>query len=300
MQEQCDGIITEVKKFATHDGPGIRTTVFLKGCPLRCSWCSNPETMLSGPELFALTKRCHDFGACVPACPQRAISRHGSVADDHGKCDTCGVCVEECVNKVFQVVGRAMSVYEVMNTIRMDRPFYRNGGGAILCGGEPLFQPEFALAILAACRNEGIGTVLDTSGFAAADVAEAAARHSDMVLLDIKHMDPEAHRRETGVDNRIILENARRMAELSVVRISVPLVPGFNDSEENLRRTADFSAEIGAQAIDINPMHSLGSEKYRALGKLVPYERFGSVDMTKAARLAKRRVVPGSTSPSVE
>jgi pyruvate formate lyase activating enzyme len=203
------------------------------------------------------------------------------------------VCVEECPNKVFQVVGRMMSVDEVMNTIRMDRIFYRNGGGATLCGGEPLFQPDFTLAILAACRNDGIGTALDTSGFATAEVAEQAARLSDIVLLDIKHMDPEAHKQETGMDNRVILENARRMARLSVVRISVPLVPGFNDSEENLRRTAEFSAEIGAQAIDINPMHSLGSEKYRAIGKPVPYERFGIVDMTKTAKLAKLARRPG-------
>jgi pyruvate formate lyase activating enzyme len=180
-----------------------------------------------------------------------------------------------------------MSVDEVMNIIQKDRPFYRNGGGATICGGEPLFQPDFTLAILAACRNEGIGTALDTAGFAAGEVAEKAARQSDMVLLDIKHMDPEEHRRETGVDNRIILENARRIAKLTVVRISVPLIPGFNDSEENLRRTAEFSIEIGAQAIDINPMHTMGSEKYLALGKEVPYERFGSVDMTKAERLAK-------------
>jgi pyruvate formate lyase activating enzyme len=191
-----------------------------------------------------------------------------------------------CPNKVFQVVGEMVSVDQVMEQIRKDRPFYRNGGGATLCGGEPLFQVDFALAILTACRKENIGTVLDTSGFAPPAAVGEAARLSDLVLLDIKHMDPEAHRRETGVDNRLILENAECMARLTAVRVSVPLIPGFNDSAENLCRTAEFCVHIGAQAMDINPMHILGSEKYRAMGRPVPYAHFGTVDMDEIGRLA--------------
>jgi pyruvate formate lyase activating enzyme len=183
-------------------------------------------------------------------------------------------------------VGREATSQALLAEIEQDRPFYVGGGGATLSGGEPLWQPELALSLLGACRESRIGTVLDTSGFAPAAIAEQAAALADLVLLDIKHMDGAAHAREVGVDNRPILENAARMARLTRLRISLPVVPGFNDDEDNVRQTAELGCAIGAEAVDLNPMHQLGGGKYRALGIASPYDRFAAVDVERVQRLA--------------
>ena len=272
------GIITELKKFASHDGPGIRTTVFFKGCPLRCKWCSNPETINSYPEVYYIASRCKAFGACLNICPQGAVHADTHEKIDRNLCDRCMKCVEECPNGAFKQVGTLTTAQWVLDEIEKDRPFYGSDGGMTLSGGEPLFQPEFAMALLKGCHDLGISTVLDTSGMASADIVQSAMPYTDMVLLDIKHMDPEQHRLGTGVDNHRILENAAIMARNSTVRFSIPLIPGFNDSTQNITETSEFARSLGVRHIDVNPLHQLGTDKYRYLGLTHPYDNCEPVD----------------------
>ena len=266
-------MITEIKRFATHDGPGIRTTLFLKGCPLRCAWCASPETHRFEPDLYYRRQRCHGSGDCVAACPEDAISldgdRHAVV--DRSRCTSCGLCVGACPHAAFELVGRELPVEALLVEVEKDRAFYGEDGGLTLCGGEPLAQPELCLALLAVCRARGLTPVLDTCGHAPAEVFVEALRHTDLLLLDLKHADPEAHRRLTGVDNRLILENAERAARSGVRwRLSLPLVAGCNDDEQNLRATARLCRELGAEALDLLPLHRLGWYKYRLLGRPAP------------------------------
>jgi pyruvate formate lyase activating enzyme len=288
MMSAARGTIVSVRRFSTHDGPGIRTTVVLKGCPLRCAWCANPETQHAAPELAVLAARCAHLGLCREVCPEGAITDGPTV--DRERCTLCMLCAPACPRRVYRILGNDVTADEVVADVEKDRPFYGNGGGVTLGGGEPLAQPELALALLAACRAAGIGTVLDTCGHAPPEIAEQAARLSDLILLDVKHMDGEAHRQETGVDNRLILANAQRMAKLAPIRVSVPLIPSFNDDEKNLRATADFARSIGALAIDLNPMHVYGSEMYGALGRPTPaaYREIPSAEHVQKAAAVLR------------
>lgn len=272
------GMITEIKKFATHDGPGIRTTVFLKGCPLHCRWCSNPETIASYSQLYFLPKRCKGFGGCVDICPEKAVSMDMEAKVNRKKCTLCMKCVAECPNNAFRQIGEIYTLSDLMREIEKDKPFYGKEGGVTLSGGEPLFQAGFALQILRSSKEIGITTVLDTSGCAASEVVREIMEYTDLVLLDIKHMDPDMHRQGTGVDNALILKNARIMASMSKVRVSLPLIPDYNDSEENLSATAEFARSLGVDHIDINPLHKLGADKYSCLGLKSPYDAYRSLD----------------------
>jgi pyruvate formate lyase activating enzyme len=272
------GMITEIKKFATHDGPGIRTTVFLKGCPLHCRWCSNPETIASHSQLYFLPKRCKSFGACVDICPEKAVSMDMEAKVDRKKCTLCMKCVDECPNGAFKQIGEIYTLSDLIREIEKDKPFYGKEGGVTLSGGEPLFQAGFALQVLRGSKEIGISTVLDTSGCAASEVVREIMEYTDLVLLDIKHMDPDMHRQGTGVDNALILKNARIMASMRKVRVSLPLIPDYNDSEENLSATAEFARSLGVDHIDINPLHKLGADKYSCLGLKSPYDAYRSLD----------------------
>jgi len=287
LMEQT-GIITEIKKFATHDGPGIRTTVFLKGCPLRCTWCANPETQLPYPQLYYMPRRCKEYGGCVSICPEGAISMDTEHKLDRSACTRCMKCVQGCPNGAFRQVGMLTTVADVMKDIEKDIPFYGKEGGMTLSGGEPLFQPAFAIALLKSCRERKISTVLDTCGYAPSDVVEGAMRYTDLVLLDIKHMDSVQHRQATGVDNDLILQNAEIMARMTDVRISLPLIPGFNDSRFNLSETARFVISLGIDHVDINPLHVLGTDKYLCLGLESPYTQMSSIkkhDLSRAKEI---------------
>jgi len=283
------GSITDIRKFSTHDGPGIRTTVFFKGCPLRCKWCSNPETLKVYPELYFIEKRCNKFGACIKTCPQKAIYQDDKkTIIDRSLCNRCMQCIDVCPNGALQQIGREISVDEVMAECEKDIPFYGEDGGITLCGGEPLYQPEFAIAILQACKEKKLSTVLDTSGFGTPAVVEAILPLTDLVLLDIKHMDSQKHLEATGVPNNVILHNATLMANKVRIRVSLPLIPGFNNSKDNLEKTAAFSKSIGAESVDINPIHALGAHKYQYLGLQSPYVGFKKVtqkDIEKAKNI---------------
>jgi len=280
LGHECSGtgLVSEIKKFATHDGPGIRTTVFFKGCPLKCKWCSNPETISPHIQFYFIAKRCKSYGACVDVCPVGAITMDKESKIDREKCTLCMECVGACPHGSFRQIGTYMSIDDVLGEIEKDKPFYGEDGGMTLSGGEPLYQPGFALCLLKRCHDKGISTVLDTCGYASPEIVKKTMDYTDMVLLDLKHMDTEMHKQGTGVDNALILENARFMAEKTRVRISLPLIPDFNDSKKNLSETAQFALSLGIDHIDVNPLHILGSDKYTCLGLNPPYASFRGIE----------------------
>jgi len=286
------GCVFNVERFATRDGPGIRTTVFLKGCSLRCLWCSNPESMQPLPQLFFFENLCQRCGQCVPVCPNNATSANpgdGAISIDRSLCTGCGKCVEVCPAKAREISGKIMTVDEVMEEVRKDSLFYQNsGGGVTVSGGEPTLQPEFVRELLRQCQQAAFHTCLDTCGVVQTEVLAGILEYTDLVLFDNKHMDTEKHKEITGADNKLILENLKMIvAQGKPVIIRLPLVPEHNDSEENIRDLATLMNELGLTRIDLLPYHSLGKTKYERLGieyklaDLKPHES-NQVDQIKA------------------
>lgn len=261
------GYVFDIQRYAIHDGPGIRTIAFLKGCPLSCLWCQNPESNLLKPQLLFRAESCVACGACVEACPKGAVRLEGGLArTDRSVCDACGDCVAACPEEARSVAGRLMGAEEVCAELAKDSMFYEgSGGGATLSGGEVLAQPEFAREILRLCRERGIHTAIETSGFAPWETMRSVAEYADLVLYDVKHMDSAAHKAGTGVPNELALSNLvrlkREMGKALTVR--VPVIPGYNDGEANLEATAEFTARElgpGAEAC-LLPYHRLGVGK---------------------------------------
>jgi pyruvate formate lyase activating enzyme len=273
MSSSDNGIIFNIQGYSIHDGPGIRTSVFLKGCPLRCLWCQNPESHSFYPELLFAEEKCSGCGKCIQVCPEKAIRMHGKVSQtDRGLCKSIGLCVDVCPNEARTVIGRRTTADEVFKEIAADALFYQeSGGGVTLGGGEPLAQPEFTDSILKKCRDAGFHTALDTCGHASWTTAREILRHVNLVLFDFKHMSPEMHKKYTGVSNELILQNAEKIHhEISIpMRARVTLVPGFNDSPENLEATARFIADRLSKAIPVHllPYHRLGEAKWERLGR---------------------------------
>jgi len=273
MQERSSikGIVFDIQRFSIQDGPGIRTTVFLKGCPLRCLWCSNPESQKFPPELFfseSLCVRCH---RCVEVCPTGAteLNSDGTIQINYELCKACGECVKVCPSGARTTSGKLMSIEEVLDMVKKDSLFYRNsGGGVTASGGEPLYQPDFLIGFFKECQEAGIQTALDTSGYARWETIEEILGYVDLVLFDIKHMDSEKHKEYTGVDNKLILRNAEKLAqERKPLIIRVPLIPGYNDSEENIMALARFMRERELVRIDLLCYHQFGRKKYEMLGR---------------------------------
>jgi pyruvate formate lyase activating enzyme len=274
LDDGIGGSIFDIKRFAVHDGPGIRTTVFLKGCPLRCDWCHNPESQEFGPVLAHFPRNCIGCGKCLTACPQGAIraTPEGNVIDRR-RCVRCGTCTRECYAEALVLHGRRATVGEVIDEVEKDRLFYENsGGGMTLSGGEPLSQPEFALALLRAGRRAGFHNALDTSGLARRDVLEEAAKYTDLLLYDLKSLDPVAHRARTGRSSRLILANLKRLGRGSVpICVRVPVVPGFNDGEVSLAAIGEFVRCLPAvESVELLRYHRLGEGKYAGLGLSCP------------------------------
>lgn len=275
--EGLKGLIFDVQKFAIHDGGGIRTNVFLKGCPLQCLWCSNPESLASKPEITFVTNNCIGCGKCLEVCPAGAI-RQGETAGediiiDRERCTLCGQCAKHCYAGAINIIGRYVSVPELMQIIERDRKFYeQSGGGVTFSGGEPTAQPEFLKAALAEIQKRGIHTAIETSSLLPWDIYASILEHVDLVLTDIKHMDDAEHKRLTGVSNQLILDNIRKISKLGIpVKIRLPLIPGINDSDRNLEATAEFVEQLSnVQSLDILPYHRLGEMKYRQLDLSYP------------------------------
>jgi len=272
------GYVNDIQFFSLSDGPGIRTTVFLKGCLLNCRWCHNPEGNRRFPEVLPYRNNCTGCGACLEVCPSGAIEMEGPCLPRirRDRCIDCFRCAQACPEQALVVWGKLMTVDQVLEEVEKDKPFYKHsGGGMTVSGGEPLAQPEFTHDLLAEAKARGMNTALDTCGFAPWDILEKMLRVTDYVLLDLKHMDPQAHRAFCGAPNDLILENARRLAEGACgLRFRIPLIPGFNDVEENLAATADFIREVcrnGRECeVDILPYHPYAGAKYRIFGLEYP------------------------------
>ena len=277
MSEAPKGLVFNIQKFSLHDGPGIRTIVFLKGCPLACIWCSNPEGQLRAPELIHCCDRCigtEECDRCIGACTVRAIRKdgHGGVVVNRDRCDGCGDCADVCPSQALERSGQWLSVDEVLRIVDEDDAFYaRSGGGLTLSGGEPLSQGAFALALLRAARNRGVDTAIETSGLCNWKTLCEAASLADQIIFDVKCLDGAKHELATGVSNAKILENFRKLrGEFPKVEVVVrtPVVPGINDTVEDIRAIADFIEEAGgAKAYEVLPYHGFGEPKYERLGK---------------------------------
>jgi len=258
---------------SVQDGPGLRTTVFLKGCPLQCLWCSNPESQKPTPQLMCFEDLCTGCGTCMETCPNGAVMpMDGKFGRDTDKCTDCGLCAESCPSKARVMVGDMMTVDEVMEVVRKDSLFYENsGGGVTFGGGEPTSGGEFFLDLMQAAHDEGFHVTVDTCGFCPADRFDKTIELADLFLFDCKHMDPEQHKELTGMDNAIILRNMRAALNSDTqVRIRMPLMPNLNDSDKNLAAMAKFFKEFDQEEIEIMPCHVFGRNKYAALGKSLP------------------------------
>ena len=283
------GIIFDVKHFAVHDGPGIRTTIFLKGCPLRCLWCHSPESQSPLPEVAYYPNLCIGCGACVEACPHGAQTL-GTPKILRELCTGVGRCAEECYAGATIMYGREASVGEMLEEVDKDRLLYEtSGGGVTLSGGEPTMQPWFASALLGALKARGYHTALDTCGHAEWGVLERVVADADLVLYDLKHMDSFTHRELTGVTAELIQSNLGRVAESGkALVVRVPVVPGHNDSPENFAAMAGFLGGLkGVEAVELLPYHDLGSPKYVALGREYPLEGLRSPEPVELSELGK-------------
>lgn len=263
------GIIFDIKKYSIHDGPGTRTTVHMKGCPLSCWWCHNPESQPMTPAILFRAERCIGCGACVRSCPTKAITaEEGTLKTDPGLCDGCGICADVCPSGARELCGRKYTVSELMTELRKDEIFFRDGGGVTFSGGEPLMQPKFVIASLKACGREGFHRAIDTCGFVERNVLLEAARETDLFLYDLKHMDPVEHKKYTGVDNRIILENLTALSEAGAkINIRFPFMPGLNSDDENVRAMGEFVSNLkGVTLVSILPYHTVARGKHERWG----------------------------------
>jgi len=265
------GLVFSIQRYSTEDGPGIRTTVFMKGCPLRCLWCHNPEGQELYPQIAFNDSRCIGCKACVDACPQGAITfTVDGPWTDKGKCQNCGKCAEVCPTGARELIGKYMTAEEAFSEVERDILFYRNsGGGVTVGGGEPMMQPRFLVEFLKKCHEKGIHTALDTSGHAKWKTIGEALMYVDLVLYDIKQIDPAKHADYTGVSNELILENARRISDKGIpIIIRIPVISGYTDAEENIRYIMEFVSILeSVTTVDLLPFHRLGEPKYKKLDR---------------------------------
>jgi pyruvate formate lyase activating enzyme len=263
------GRVFDVQRFSLHDGPGIRTVVFLKGCPLRCAWCANPESQRAGLEIAWFESLCAGCGRCAAACPRATITMDGGrPRTDRRLCAACGDCAAACSRGARRLMGRDVGADEVMAEVRRDAPFFRrSGGGVTFSGGEPLAQSEFLLECLRRCRRWGYHTTVETCGQARWDDVRRAAELTDLFLYDLKELDSERHEDLTGLGNELILENLEKLLETgAAVTVRVPVVPGANDDRESVSALADFVVRHpGIRRVELLPYHPLGRHKYDAL-----------------------------------
>lgn len=299
MDENTAGLVFDIQGHSVHDGPGCRTLVFLSGCPLRCAWCANPEGQLLRPRVMYRASKCvHARYRCVSACPHHAVQANptGSppVEFDRSLCERCEslACAGACLNEALRVAGRVYTVSELMRILSRDQGFWGSRGGVTFSGGEPLLQAEFLLALLRQCRSKYMHTAVETSAHVATAVLREVLRWTDWLFVDLKHMDSAAHQAETGAGNELILHNVEAVASSGwegrlIVR--VPLVPGYNDTVENLQAVAAFVNQLHLEEVNLLPFHRLGHSKYEQLG--LDYKYANTSAPSQESLAAARRIL---------
>ncbi|NFI56641.1 glycyl-radical enzyme activating protein [Clostridium botulinum] len=263
-------LICNIEKYATHDGPGIRTVVFFKGCPLKCIWCSNPETQSKKNELYYNKKKCIGCGSCIKSCDKNALSFEDDLIKiDRDKCNSCGKCTDICPTNALNLVAKEMTIDEVFKEVIKDEIFYsKSGGGVTLSGGEVLSNGDFALDLLKKCKENYINTAIETSGFGETETLLNLSKFCDLVMFDIKNANNEFHKKFIDVDNSLIIKNLETVSKVhDNIIIRIPLIPNFNDSEENIKKVIDLALKNRIREIHLLPYHSLGKEKYNQLNR---------------------------------
>jgi pyruvate formate lyase activating enzyme len=287
------GTIFDIKRYAIHDGPGIRTTVFFKGCTLHCQWCHNPEGIQFQQEVMFRPERCaEECWDCVPRCPKKAIKEKGAIISiNPKKCDLCAKCEDVCAYEAVAIVGKDVTVEDVVREVEKDRIFYdESGGGVTFSGGEPLAQGEFLLSILDELNKSGIHTAVDTSGFVPFEVLHKVSKKADLVLFDLKVMDERRHRVFTGESNDLILENLQRLSENgNHIVIRMPVLKGLNDDTDNIQGMVDFLLPLNKSwQINLLPFHRGGEGKLKRLDKKSPLVNFKTPSASKLEEIKDR------------
>ncbi|MFU0888001.1 glycyl-radical enzyme activating protein [Kluyvera sichuanensis] len=269
---ETEGVLFNIQRYSLHDGPGIRTIPFFKGCPLTCRWCSNPESQRPQPELVYKKNDCIRCGKCVDACKQKALSPGNPFFIDRERCIQCGDCTRVCPTQALEMKGKRMTVRDVIRELQKEENlFRRSGGGITLSGGEPLAQPEFARELLKACKEKGWHTAIETTGLTSKETIEEVFPWIDLALTDIKAINPAVHEENTGVNNSRILENLIRISFLTKVIVRIPVIPGVNDNPDEIRSIAEFARLMsGVDTIHLLPYHTFGENKYSLLGRIYP------------------------------
>lgn len=293
LDEQLKGLAFNIQRYSIHDGPGIRTLVFLKGCPLSCLWCCNPESQSPSQEIIFTPTKCIGCGRCVEVCPTGAAELYLEKDNLKAKklCVACGKCVKVCPSGAKQMIGSYMSLEEVIEEIEKDFPYYqRSGGGVTISGGEPLMQADFVRMLLKKCQEKGIHTALETCGYAKWRDFKKVLEYLDVVLYDIKYMDSKRHKEFIGVGNELILQNAKKIASLDKdMIIRVPIIPGYQDSLENMKAIAKFARKLKIEKIHLLPYHRLGESKYSQLGR--NYKLKGIKPLNKRSISKRKKVI---------
>ena len=267
-------VVLSIARMTVHNGPGIRTLILFKGCPLRCPWCSTPESQKCEPEIAVRPDHCIHCGRCTDVCPTNAIgSADETMSLNRYLCNSCGKCTDVCPSEAILLLGKEMTVRRLCEEARKDTVFYRHsGGGVTISGGEALLNPEFTGELLRELKREAIGVGVDSSGHVPWASVEGVLPYVDFFLWDIKHMNPQRHKELTGASNDLILSNLRAVSEKHVpVYIRLPIIPGYNDSEDNIRATCDFALSLSSLVeIDLLPLHHLGKARYDSLSRPYP------------------------------
>ena len=275
-ERESEGLIFSIQSHSVHDGPGTRTTVFLNGCPLKCLWCSNPEGLHVKPVLMHSSVKCKKCGKCIQACTKEAVKVGNDLTleFDRSVCDKCITfeCVEVCLNEGNSMSGEYYTVEKLMEKFQRDRHFWGDRGGVTFSGGEPLLQKDFILNLLKRCSDSYIHTCIETTACVAPEYWMEVIKNVDWIFADIKHFDSQKHKEFCGVGNELILKNLKTLGEADwwdgFIVVRIPIVPGYNDDEDNIRKTAQFVKKIGFEVINILPFHRLGESKYRQLGRV--------------------------------
>lgn len=267
-------LVLNIIRMTIHNGPGYRTLILFKGCPLRCVWCSTPESQKRQPELAVYPHKCLHCGDCAPACPLHAVTLgEDSISINRDLCNNCGACLGVCYPEAIKLHGQYMTVEELLEEARKDAPFWKHtGGGITISGGEPLLEPVYAQKLLQMCKDEGISVGVDTSGHVPWRSIELTLPQTDFFLWDIKHMNPEKHLKYTGVSNELILKNARQASHRGVpIYVRIPVIPGYNDDEQNIQATSEFAANLPSLVeLHLIPIHHLGKARYESLDREYP------------------------------